>query len=56
VARNRLRRRLREHTRRRLLTLLPPIDVVIRTRDVAYDALRAALYGDLDQWYARLRP
>jgi ribonuclease P protein component len=54
VARNRLRRRLREHARRRLLPSLPAIDLVIRSRAVAYLAPRAALYGDLDQWHALL--
>jgi ribonuclease P protein component len=54
VARNRLRRRLREHARRTLLPALPPIDLVIRSRAEAYVAPRAVLYADLDQWHERL--
>lgn len=43
VERNRLKRRLRELTRTRLLPLLPPVDLVIRTLPEAYDASFAAL-------------
>lgn len=50
VARNRIRRRLREHARRTLLPYIPPVDLVIRCRADAYDAPRSALYSDLDQW------
>ena len=38
VDRNRLKRRLREIVRTRLLPTLPPADVVIRSRPDAYDA------------------
>ena len=38
VARNRLKRRLREIARRELLPELPPVDVVIRARREAYEA------------------
>lgn len=54
VARNRLRRRLREQARRTLLPRLPPLDVVIRSRVGAYAAPRSALYADLATWYAHL--
>jgi ribonuclease P protein component len=54
VARNRLRRRLREHARRILLPALPPIDLVIRSRAPAYGAAARELCADLDQWHAHL--
>ena len=38
VERNRLKRRLRELSRTRLLPQLPPVDLVIRTLPEAYDA------------------
>jgi ribonuclease P protein component len=38
VARNRLKRRLRELTRTRLLPVLPPVDLVIRALPSAYAA------------------
>jgi ribonuclease P protein component len=48
VARNRLRRRLREILRRGVLTALPPGDLVIRAKRLAYAAsfatLRAAVH------------
>ena len=50
VARNRLKRRLRELARLRLLPALrhvPPLDVVIRTRPEAYGASFAALERDV---------
>jgi ribonuclease P protein component len=50
VARNRLRRRLREHARCRLLPHLPALDLLIRARPPAYAAPPAALCQDLDQW------
>jgi ribonuclease P protein component len=53
VARNRLRRRLREHARRALLPCIPPLDLVIRCRPDAYGGARGALYADLDQWRAQ---
>lgn len=52
VARNRLRRRLREHARRRLMPQLPAIDLLIRARVPAYEAAPTQLGRDLDQWRA----
>jgi ribonuclease P protein component len=54
VARNRLRRRLREVWRRDLQSRLPPIDVVIRTRKDAFTAPFAALRGELLGWLERV--
>jgi len=54
VARNRLRRRLREHARRQLLPHLPAIDLLIRARPPAYAALAPDLHRDLDSWRAQL--
>lgn len=51
VARNLLRRRLREQARRRLLPQLPAIDVVIRARPPAYAAGLSDLKLDLEQWH-----
>jgi ribonuclease P protein component len=49
VARNRLRRRLREILRRDVLPFhqLPPIDVVIRAKRATYSAPFAALRAEL---------
>lgn len=47
VARNRLRRRLREILRRDLLRGLPAVDVVIRAKPGAYAARFAELRADL---------
>ena len=52
VARNRLRRRLRELWRRELMGTVPPLDVVIRARREAYDAGFAALKTQLLAWRA----
>ena len=49
MARNRLRRRLREILRRDLLPQLPPIDLVIRTKRVTYAAPFAALRAELTE-------
>ena len=53
VDRNRLKRRLREIARTRLLPVLPPVDLVIRVLPHAYaadfDALRAQLEKVLDR-------
>jgi ribonuclease P protein component len=54
VARNRLRRRLREHARRAVVPHLPPLDVVIRSRAAAYAAARTDLVADLDRWRTHL--
>ena len=48
VDRNRLKRRLREIVRTRLLPSLPPADVVIRSRAEAYDASFDALAAQLE--------
>ena len=47
VARNRLRRRLREILRRDVLPQLPPIDLVVRAKRAAYAATFAALRAEL---------
>jgi len=47
VARNRLRRRLREILRRDVLHNLPPVDLVIRARRSAYTASFAVLRAEL---------
>lgn len=54
VSRNRLRRRLREIVRRRVLTALGPTDVVIRSRADAYRASFSELSGDLESWVRSL--
>lgn len=50
VARNRLRRRLREAVRRKILPRLPALDVVVRSRPDAYRAQPRELIADLDGW------
>jgi ribonuclease P protein component len=50
VARNRLRRRLREIWRRDLQPSQPGLDLVIRTRPEAYAAPFATLRGELLEW------
>jgi ribonuclease P protein component len=50
VARNRLRRRLKEVWRRELSQRVPAWDVVIRTRREAYAASFALLRSDLIAW------
>ena len=52
VARNRLRRRLRELWRRELMLRLPAWDVVIRARQEAYTAARSVLREQLLGWRA----
>jgi len=52
VARNRLRRRLREIWRRELQHQLPAWDTVVRARREAYGASFAALRGQLLRWQA----
>ncbi len=47
VDRNRLKRRLRELVRMRLLPTAPPVDVVIRARPDAYAASFGALEADI---------
>jgi len=53
VARNQLRRRLREYARRWVLPRLPPLDLLIRARPPAYGAAPEDLRRDLDQWRAQ---
>ena len=55
VERNRLKRRLRELSRTRLLPAVPPMDVVIRTLPEAYGASFAALEREIDTVRERLR-
>jgi ribonuclease P protein component len=55
VERNRLKRRLRELARTRLLPVLPPVDLVIRTLPEAYGASFAALERQLGTVAERLR-
>ena len=47
VERNRLKRRLREIVRQRLLASLPPVDLVVRARPEAYGASFGALAAEL---------
>ncbi len=54
VARNRLKRRLREIVRRRLLPVLPPVDVVVRARADAYRVSFASLEEELMRTRDRL--
>ena len=49
VERNRLKRRLRELVRTRMLPVLPPADVVIRPAPHAYDASFDALARDVER-------
>ena len=49
VARNRLRRRLREIMRRELQAKLPAVDLVVRAKRAAYTARFADLRVDLAQ-------
>ena len=55
VERNLLKRRLRELARTRLLPLLPPVDLVIRTLPEAYDATFATLEREVVRIGDRLR-
>lgn len=54
VARNRLRRRVREILRRGLLGNLPPVDLVVRAKRGAYAAQFAALHAELTEAAAQL--
>ena len=47
VARNRLRRRLREILRREVLAQLPAVDVIVRAKRAAYAAPFAVLRAEL---------
>lgn len=55
VARNRLRRRLREILRRGVLATLPPIDVVVRAKRAAYGAPFALLRAELADAGSRIQ-
>lgn len=55
VARNRLKRRLRELVRLRLLPGAPPVDLVIRTRPEAYGASFEALAKQIEKVAEQLR-
>ncbi len=50
VARNRVRRRLRECSRRRILSKLRGVDFVVRARPAVYKANLEELAEDLDKW------
>ena len=54
VARNQLKRRLRELTRLQLLPTRLPVDVVIRARPEAYDVEFDHLRADVDRVLAQL--
>jgi ribonuclease P protein component len=54
VDRNRLKRRLRELVRTRLLPVAPPADVVIRARPTAYAASLDMLEADVTRAAAQL--
>jgi ribonuclease P protein component len=55
VERNRLKRRLRDLVRTRLLGTLPAMDLVIRTLPEAYDAPFDVLGGQLERVGERVR-
>jgi ribonuclease P protein component len=55
VARNRLRRRLRERARRQVLTQLAALDLVVKARPEAYRAPPGELTEDLVQWLCSVR-
>lgn len=50
VARNLVRRRLREVLRRRVVSRMPPMDLVLRTRPKARGARYNVLAAELEQW------
>ena len=54
VDRNRLKRRLREVARTRLLPCLAPLDLVVRTRPETYDATLDQLVAELATVLERL--
>lgn len=56
VERNRLKRRLRELTRVRLLPAAPPADLVVRARRSAYDASFERLAADVARIIRQLAP
>lgn len=54
VARNRMRRRLKELWRKELRHRLPPLDVVVRARPSAYSASYGELRAELLAWAGTL--
>ena len=56
VARNRLRRRVREMVRRAVLPRLMPVDLVIRARPEAYHGTVGQLAKDIDRWLETRAP
>lgn len=50
VARNRVRRRLREILRRLVVGRLPAVDLVVRARAEAYECSYRELASDLERW------
>lgn len=54
MARNRLRRRVREIVRRELLRILPAVDLVVRTKPAAYEARFAELRAELTDAVERM--
>jgi ribonuclease P protein component len=54
VARNRLRRRLREILRRRILTSMPALDLVLRSRAQTYGVGFHDLASELEKWLRSL--
>ena len=54
MARNRLRRRVREILRRGALASLPAIDLVVRAKRIAYAASFAALRAELSSVLRRV--
>jgi ribonuclease P protein component len=54
VARNRLRRRLRDIIRRQVLPLLPPVDLVVRATRASYSASFAVLRAELTDAASKL--
>ena len=56
VARNRLRRRLKELWRKELQHSIPPLDVLFRARKESYQASFAQLRADVLGWAAIAGP
>ena len=56
VARNRLRRRVREILRRDLLSRLPSVDLVVRAKRAAYSARFAVLRDELAEASGHVSP
>lgn len=54
VSRNRVRRRLRELVRTRLLPAAPPCDIIIRALPQSYEAEYSALARDIDRLLGRV--